>query len=170
VNLGAVRRVAMADLRQVFEQAGLAAVASQGQSGNLVFEAPTRGGDVLETRLEKALAAQLGLTTEVFVRTSKDWAAMFAANPFPDEAREDPAHLVVMALRAAPEAAAQNRLDALARNGECGCIDRTWAWLAYPCGIADSRLTGAALDKALGVRGTGRNWNTVLKLAAMAAG
>jgi uncharacterized protein (DUF1697 family) len=160
----------MADVRKVFEEAGLASVASQGQSGNLVFEAEADGHADLEKRLEKALAAQLGLATEVFVRPSRAWKAMIAANPFPDAAREDPAHLVAMALKAEPPAAAQERLDALARHGEHSRIVGVTAFLVYPAGIADSRLVGAALDKALGVRGTGRNWNTVLKLAALAAG
>ena len=42
------------------------------------------------------------------------------------------------------------------------------AFIVYPDGIAGVRLIGAALDKALGVRGTGRNWNTVAKLATLA--
>lgn len=160
----------MADLRQVFEGAGLSAVTSQGQSGNLVFEAPDRRGDVLEGRLEKALTAQLGLTTEVFVRTAKAWETMIAANPFPEAARDDPAHLVAMPLKEPTMTGAQERLDSLARHGERSRLLEGVAFLVYPAGIAHSRMTGAALDRALGVRGTGRNWNTVLKLAAMAAG
>jgi len=36
--------------------------------------------------------------------------------------------------------------------------------------IGRSRLTNALIHKQLGTRGTGRNWNTVLRLAALAAG
>jgi hypothetical protein len=32
-----------------------------------------------------------------------------------------------------------------------------------------SRLTTALIEKTLGTRGTGRNWNTVLKLQALVA-
>ncbi len=35
-------------------------------------------------------------------------------------------------------------------------------------GIGDSKLTSTLMDARLGVRGTGRNWNTVLKLTALA--
>jgi uncharacterized protein (DUF1697 family) len=35
-------------------------------------------------------------------------------------------------------------------------------------GIGRSRLTHTLIEKKLGTRGTGRNWNTVLKLAALA--
>jgi uncharacterized protein (DUF1697 family) len=37
----------------------------------------------------------------------------------------------------------------------------------YPEGIGTSKLTGAVIEKSLGVRGTARNWNTVLKFTAL---
>jgi uncharacterized protein (DUF1697 family) len=40
------------------------------------------------------------------------------------------------------------------------------AYIIYPDGIGHSRVTGALIDRKLGTAGTGRNWNTVLKLAA----
>ena len=42
------------------------------------------------------------------------------------------------------------------------------AYVVYPDGIGRSRLTSALIEKALGTRTTGRNWNTVLKLDALA--
>ncbi len=41
-------------------------------------------------------------------------------------------------------------------------------YIVYPDGIGRSRLTNALLEKKLGIRGTARNWNTVLKIAALA--
>jgi uncharacterized protein (DUF1697 family) len=34
--------------------------------------------------------------------------------------------------------------------------------------MAGTKLSGAPLDRALGVRGTARNWNTLNKLLALA--
>jgi len=42
------------------------------------------------------------------------------------------------------------------------------AYIFYPEGIGRSRLTTAFIETKLATRGTGRNWNTVLKLAAFA--
>jgi uncharacterized protein (DUF1697 family) len=42
-------------------------------------------------------------------------------------------------------------------------------YVAYPEGIGRSRLTGSLIERRLGTRGTGRNWNTVVKLAAALA-
>lgn len=40
-------------------------------------------------------------------------------------------------------------------------------YITYPDGIGRSKLSGALIERKLGTRGTGRNWNTVLKLMAM---
>jgi uncharacterized protein (DUF1697 family) len=37
-------------------------------------------------------------------------------------------------------------------------------FIYYPGGSGRSNLTGKSLEKALGVPGTARNWNTVLKI------
>jgi len=42
-------------------------------------------------------------------------------------------------------------------------------YIVYPDGIGRSRLTNALIEQKLGTQGTARNWNTVLKLAALAA-
>ena len=168
VNLGAAKRVSNGDLRGVFEGLGLGAARTLLQSGNLVFEADHRAATALEAAAELAFAERLGLKTEVFVRGAAEWASMIADNPFAAEAREDPAHLVAMVLKVAPPASAPVALaEAILGRERVEIVGRT-AFIVYPDGIGESRFTGARLDKALGVRGTGRNWNTVLKLAEMA--
>jgi uncharacterized protein (DUF1697 family) len=41
-------------------------------------------------------------------------------------------------------------------------------YVRYPDGLANGRLTGALLDRTLGVQGTNRNWRTVTRLAELA--
>jgi uncharacterized protein (DUF1697 family) len=41
-------------------------------------------------------------------------------------------------------------------------------YIVYPDGVGRSRLTNAVIEKKLGARATGRNWNSVLKLQALA--
>ena len=157
----------MADVRRVFENAGFGEVRSLLQSGNLVFDAGEADDAAIETTIEQALFAELGLRTEVIVRCGEAWRAMIAANPFPDEAKADPSHLVAMVLKMAPPASADEALSAAA-GPERVHLTEACAYIYYPEGIADSRLIGSVLDRALGVRGTGRNWNTVQKLAVLA--
>ena len=48
-------------------------------------------------------------------------------------------------------------------------VDGRQAYVVYPDGVGQSKLTVTVLERWLGSRGTGRNWNTVLKLQALAA-
>jgi len=160
----------MADLRDLLTQLGLVNPNSLLQTGNLVFRCEGRTGVQLERLLEGEAAKRLKLETDFFVRTAKEWQAIIANNPFPGEAKRDPAHLVLMALKDAPGAAALQELRAAIKGREVVRTDGRQAYLVYPDGIGRSRLTNVLIEKKLGTRGTVRNWNTVLKLAALAGG
>ena len=107
------------------------------------------------------------MQADCFVRTAVEWAALLAENPFADEARRDPGRLVVMCLKAVPPAEAVKRLHAAIRGSEVLRAADRQLYIVYPDGIGRSRLTGVLIERTLGTRGTARNWNTVLKLAAM---
>ncbi|MGH7023165.1 MAG: DUF1697 domain-containing protein [Caulobacteraceae bacterium] len=167
VNLGAARRVAMADVRRAAEEAGFAGVRSLLQSGNLLLETRVGEEGEIAAKLEAAFLAALGLRTEVVVRSAGAWRAMIQANPFVEEARTDPGRLVVVVMKTAPAADAEAALGAIEGPERARVIGRE-AFIYYPDGQADTKVMGAALDRALGARGTARNWNTVLKLAGLA--
>ena len=104
---------------------------------------------------------------DFFVRSAAEWQALVAKNPFPREARSDPGHLIAIALSGAPGAAELEALEAAITGRERVRLVGRTAYAVYPDGVGRSRLTMALIEKKLGVRGTGRNWNTVLKLAAL---
>ncbi len=167
INVGGRKQVAMADLRDFLTQLGLGDVQSLLQSGNLVFRSDTRSGAALERTLETEAAKRLGLETDFFVRSAAEWQTIVARNPFPEEAERDPGHLVVMILKGAPAAREVKALQDAIIGRELVRADGRAAYIVYPDGIGRSRLTNAVVEKALSTRGTGRNWNTVLKLVAL---
>jgi uncharacterized protein (DUF1697 family) len=168
VNLGGANRVAMADVRAALEAAGFSAVRSLLQSGNLVFQTERAENADIETRAEAALRERIGLKVEVVVRDPAAWQAMIAANPFPEVAETDPPPLDPVDLNTRPAPDAEAAMAAIPGREQARLIGRE-AIIWYPDGQADTKLAGAALDRALGARGTARNWNTVLKLAALVA-
>jgi len=171
VNLGGKTMVAMAELRAMAEALGFAGVRTLLQSGNLVFE--TRGRqstDALENTLAAEAEKRFGRPIDFFVRDAKEWVHVIATNPFPAEATRDPGHLVMMALKDAPGAAAVKSLQAAIKGRETVRAVGRHAYVVYPDGIGRSKLTNVVIEKALGTRTTGRNWNTVLKLAEMVKG
>ena len=168
INLPGHNKVSMADLRGLLAELGLEDGKSLLQSGNLVFRSDAGTSTQLERLLEDAAQKRLGLETDFFVRTAADWKAVIAGNPFPEEAQRDPSHLLVMFLKKAPDREHTTSLQRAIKGREVVRIKDRQAYIVYPDGIGRSRLTTAVIEKSLGTRGTARNWNTVLKLGALA--
>ena len=169
VNLGGDSRLRMADLVRLVERAGFSEVRTALQTGNAVFRGLEEGRREIERRLEERLADSLGLRTDVFVRTAEEWAALVRGNPFRAEAREDPAHLTLWALKDGPALEAGDRLRARITGRERFEIVGRSLYLVYPDGIGRSPVTAAVVERALGTRGTARNWNTVNLLARLSS-
>jgi len=167
INVGGTKPVAMADLRDLLTQLGMGDARSLLQSGNLVFRSSARSAASLERLLEAEAKKRLALETDFFVRSAKEWNVIVARNPFRREALRDPSHLVVMALKDAPDPKNVKALQAAITGPEVVRAVGRQAYIVYPDGIGHSRLTNAVIEKTLGTRGTGRNWNTVLKLDAL---
>ncbi|HEX4198629.1 MAG TPA: DUF1697 domain-containing protein [Caulobacteraceae bacterium] len=168
VNVGG-RSLKMGDLAAFARDLGLGEPRTLLQSGNLVFESPAKGDAALEKRLETEAKKRFGFAIDVMVRSAAEWQALMTANPFADAASDDPAHLLVMPLKTAPAKDALERLRAAIKGRELVELAGRDAYLVYPDGVGNSKLTIGVIEKALGVRGTARNWNTVLKLAEMVA-
>lgn len=162
INLGPKRRVAMAELRTVFEGAGCSQVATYIQSGNVVLTHPRAGSDALRADLERRLASTFGFEIPLVVRTAAEWAALMEANPFPGAGGTE---LHVTFLREPPP---QDAVDAIERDAflpeEFAVVGRD-VYLHLPGGMGRSTLAGS-LD-GLGSPATTRNWRTVTRLAAM---
>jgi uncharacterized protein (DUF1697 family) len=168
INVGGHRKVAMADLRDLLTQLGFADAWSVLQSGNLVFRSEERSSARMEQLLEAEAGKRLHVQTDFFVRTAEEWKVVIAENPFRVEAERDPAHLAVMFLKDAPDRDAVESLRAAITGPEIIRAEGRHAYIVYPDGIGRSRLTHALIERKLGTRGTGRNWNTVLKLGTLA--
>jgi len=167
INIGAHNRIAMADLRAMCGKLDLADAKTLLVSGNLVFQSRLTSAEKLERLLEAASTKHLGVTTDYFVRSAKEWQAIIDANPFPAQASTDPGRLIMMCLREAPTAAALKALQAAIKGRETVCAKGRQAYLIYPDGMGNSKLTIAVIEKTLDTRGTARNWNTVLKLGGL---
>lgn len=168
INVGGHTPVAMADLRDLLTHLGFADPRSVLQSGNLVFRAQARTTAHLERVLEREARKRLDVQADFFVRTAEEWKAVVARNPFRKEAGRAPGQLVVMFLKDAPEVTDVATLRAAITGPEVVRAKGREAYIVYPNGIGRSRLTHGLIEKKLGTRGTGRNWNTVLKLGVFA--
>lgn len=168
INLGSFNKIKMSDLKAMLERLGFEDPKTLLLSGNIVFKSAIASAEKIEQTLEVASTKHLKVTTDYFVRTAAEWQAMIAANPFPKEAKSAPDRLLMMTLRDAPSPAQVKALQGSITGGEIVKAKGKYAYFLYPDGIGRSKLTIQKIEKALGTRGTGRNWNTVLKLGELA--
>jgi uncharacterized protein (DUF1697 family) len=164
INVGGYKKVAMADLLALLKRLDFDDARTLLQSGNLVFRTVGKTATQLERLLESEVLERLGLETKLFVRSEEEWKAVVAANPFTREAKSDPARLIVVFLERAPEAEKLNALQAAIKGRETLRAGGRHLYIVYPDGMGTSKLTNAVIEKKLAMRGTARNWNTVLKL------
>ena len=133
---------------------------------NLVVESG-QATATLEADIEAEMDRRFGLKIAAMARTPEQWSRLIAANPFPKEAEAHPAKVVAMVMKAGIKPGALDAVRALCRDGERveAIGDVLYFW--FPNGQGQSEIFKKATPRLLGM-GTGRNWNTVLKLAAMA--
>jgi uncharacterized protein (DUF1697 family) len=157
VNVGGTGKLPMKDLVALCERSGFQAPKTYIQSGNVVFASRLAEAGV-KARLEKALAARMGKPHGVLVRTGSELESVLERNPFP---KAPPNKVLVLFLDEPPP---KNALAGLVIPGreEVKPSGRE-VFVHYPDGMGRSKLklplTGVA---------TGRNLNTVARLAAMA--
>jgi uncharacterized protein (DUF1697 family) len=165
INVGG-HVVKMDALRTLFEELGCREVETFIASGNVIFTPPPKSGAAFARRIEAHLQQALGFEVATFLRTGTELSAIAQYRPF----------------RAAQLAAAIALNvgfleEPLGKQGEKALVDfrtevddfhvhgRELYWL---CKIkqSDSRFSNVRLERALGLRATWRNANTVAKLAA----
>jgi uncharacterized protein (DUF1697 family) len=157
VNVGGSGRMAMADLRACVEGAGFAEVATHIQTGNVLVRTPMRSAERVARALEAAVEEGLGFRTAAMVRTAAQLDAALDARPFPDA---EPASLHIAFLREAPAA---DRITAFAApdGPDEAVVIGSEVHLRYPDGMGRSKLTGAFIERALGVPATARRRTVV---------
>lgn len=162
MNTGGVR-VPVSSQRAMALDLGLGDPRTLLASGNLIVDSP-RDPEELERLIEDETERRFGRRIETLVCSGQRWRGLMAANPFPDEAKSDPAHLLMMVMKQGIRPGALEALQALAVGREKVAEAAGALWFWHPDGIGPSRMAEKAQPRLVGA-GTGRNWNTVVKIA-----
>jgi len=165
INVGG-HTVQMARLRALFSEAGFKNVETLVASGNVIFETSSRNAGSLERRIEGHLEAALGYSVATFLRTPDELSAITAERPYAPEALSQPgARLFIAFLGSAPTPAARTKVLGLrAPTDDLLIKGREIYWLCTVT-VNDAAVSGAVLEKTLGMPVTVRNVTTVRKLA-----
>src|ERR1700733_14606908 len=86
INVGSSRRVPMADLRELLEEAGFQNVATYVQSGNIALDSTAKPA-ALESRLAELIEERFGFAVPVVVRSQRQLQAVIDRDPIPGAAQ-----------------------------------------------------------------------------------
>jgi uncharacterized protein (DUF1697 family) len=163
INVGGSHRIKMADLKSALDGAGINDPTTLLQSGNVVLES-NADSSALTDIVETTIATGFGFHSDAIVRTSDQFEAVHSAHPFTPAQSDDPRMEHVMFFKKRPKNEGFDELRASYDGPEEMTLIGQELFIYYPDGSGRSNLTGKSLEKALGVPGTARNWNTVLKI------
>ena len=138
------------------------------QSGNLVFREDSGDPRTVARKLEDGIEAKFGFRPAVIVRTTPEMRKVIAKNPFAGRSGIEPSRLLVLFMASAPTRQALEQVLALPCEPEELRSQGRELYIYYPNGMARPKIPMARIEKLLASSSTGRNWNTVNKLMAMA--
>ena len=166
VNVGG-NSLKMDWLRGACEDVGLQNVQTYVQSGNIVFSSRAGALKLMQT-LKALIDAQARLPVTIVIRSASEMAKIVAGNPFLKQKGLDITKLHVTFLAKAPSKPAPEKLGALAGTRDQYRLAKQEIYLHCPINYGQTRLSNTAIEKALSVGATTRNWKTVTTLHEMA--
>ena len=164
INVGRAKRIAMSDLRSLFEELGYAEVRTVLNSGNVLFTVLAGVARPTAETIEDGMSARLRVSCRITLLSAREFADVVAENPLLPVA-DNPSRLLVSFLR---DTKALKCLDPLVKQDwtpEALALGKRVAYLWCPEGLLASPLA-EAVTAALGDAVTTRNWATVRKIHA----
>jgi uncharacterized protein (DUF1697 family) len=169
INVSGQKIVRIEPLRETCAALGFRNVETYVQSGNVVFRAIKQPPSALSKRISEAILHDFGFSVPALVKTSKEMEDVIKSNPLLKEKGIDASKLHVTFLSDAPSKNALKKLEALPTKPDRFHVGGQEIYLYCPGGYGNTKLSNTAIEKALAVGATTRNWKTVNTLYEMAA-
>lgn len=168
INVGS-NMLKMEKLRKIFADIGFPDARTYLQSGNVVLRADAAAADIAAL-IEGKVSEATRLPVSVLIRTPAQLQRLIAGNPFAEEAAALPRTVHVTFLAGPASKAGLAAIGKLQAGADRWQAADGEIYLHCPNGYGRSKLNNTALERALGLRATTRNWNTVTALLAMTKG
>jgi len=163
INVGG-HTVKMDHLRSLFEAMGFSNIETFIASGNVIFDSKSKSPKALESKIERALAANLGYKVATFIRSISELAAVAQYKPFHD-CGEDGNVLYIGFVADNPGEESKQRLLSFTTEVDDFHIHGSEVYWLCRRKLGASDFPGTKFEKSLGMPATLRNSNTVVKIA-----
>jgi uncharacterized protein (DUF1697 family) len=167
INVGGNKLIKMDALRAALTSVGFGDVRTLLASGNVAFDAPEAAASALAESVEAALQAAFGRSIPVIVRTHRQIEALVASAPFAGVEVTPQTRLYVSFLPEPTPPPITPPYTSPDADFEILRVTPSEVCSVLTLARTDSVKAMQALERLFGSRITTRNWNTVLKLAAL---
>lgn len=168
INVSGQKKIKMAELRSVLEDAGLKYVKTYIQSGNIIFDSDLGNKEKLQQIIVAAIHQHFGFEVPTLVIQENDIKQIMETNPFSAEAEENKLYYVLM--KGSPSEDLVKQFNQLYFENEDYHITNKCVYLLCKNGYGKAKLNNNFIEKKLKVEATTRNKKTMLKLLEMASG
>ena len=166
INVGGKNKLKMAELREHLSSIGFINLQSYIQSGNLIFEYPTKLTHIeIETILENEIKSKFEIDTRVIVRTHKQLVEY--VNMIPYSSEFPPEQFFLCILKNNVREIKNNPFDKPGKEDDEFRIFDDVVYLRIPFKSYLSKLSNNFFEKILKSPATTRNWRTINKLITM---
>jgi uncharacterized protein (DUF1697 family) len=164
VNVSGKHKIPMAELRAILEQAGLDAVKTYIQSGNVVFQSAISSNSKLEQLIKTTIATHFNFDIPVLVLSVKALQRIFDACPFPEAQKQESYFSLVYS------PIDQNLQHSLEQNTypqELFKITAACIYLHAEKGFGKAVCNTNFFERKLKITASTRNYKTMVKLLAL---
>jgi uncharacterized protein (DUF1697 family) len=169
INMTGHNSIKMAELSAAFASMGFSDAVTYIQSGNVIFTDPgKRSIPRISKEIEKTILQRFGYTVPAMIRTRKELADIFYANPFAGEPDFDAAKLAVIFLHDEPSDTQIQKVAHIDYPPDKFKISGKEIFIYCPNGFGRTKIYTNFFENKMGVIATGRNWKTITALLALA--
>jgi uncharacterized protein (DUF1697 family) len=170
INVSGQKKIKMADLKGLYQDAGFGDVETYIQSGNVVFTSDEIDVNGIQCAIEQAIKTQYGFDVPVIVRTSQQFHKMFKALPFDHiDIANDGSQVLLTILGEVPDSQLVQSIQQFVKAPEKLVVLGDTVYLHCPNGYGKSKLSNVFIERKLAVCATTRNLKTVDKLCQIAS-
>ena len=165
INVGGHNKIPMADLRELLSKAGLHNVKTYIQSGNVIFHSNEKEKE-LEEKIRKSIETHFGFEVSVLVKSSNALLKIFNSCPYENEKKEKSYFIV---LNRIPENELVEEVKHITYENEEFMIIKDCLYFYSDLDFGQTKFNMNTFERKLKVKGTSRNFNTMVKLLSLCA-
>lgn len=164
VNVGKHKRISMSDFKAIITGLGGEDAATVANSGNIVFRHDDdRSPEDLRSAIEQAVSEHVAMPIPTVTRSGAEMQQILAANPYLEISDSKCLHVEFLL------DSVEGALDGIEFGEDHLTLIGREIYMHLPNKMSGLTYDAKMLLKRLGTHHTSRNWNTVTKLADIAA-